>query len=179
MTDTRKRSGTALVSTALTILTALILAMSLTSCLGSSTDKTLVGYMSDSRIVSARYYTRNTEEDGPVYLTEELDPARLDEFTEVIDSFALNTYFAHTDYFWAGSYGIEFRLEDGTYLSYDGTKLIHTKIPSTDYYESTRDDRLANKIRERFVGISNADFWEEMGKFFDLRNDEKNLSSLN
>lgn len=122
------------------------------------TDKTIATTYSDSDIVSVRYYHR----DGDGYSFEELDGGRLDEFTEVLDSMELETG-GVIDYYWGGSYGIEMELQDGTYLTYDGTRLELHSVPIGDEYPD-RDDRLESD----YVHVVNCDFWEEMDDYFTL-----------
>ena len=156
----------------------LALPLCLSGCFESSTDKKLIEYMSDSEVVSVRYYVKTLEDNEYIYESEELPAERLDEFMNVVDSFELNKYFAHNDYFWVGQYGIEFTLEDGTYISYDGTKLLHLKIPADEFYQGDNDNVRGALIKDSFIGISNADFWGEMEGFFSSMDEEIDYSSL-
>lgn len=150
----------------------------LSGCFETSTDKKLIEYASDSKVVAVRYYVRTLVDNEYTYESEELPAERLDEFMDVVDSFELNKYFAHSDYFWAGQYGIEFTLEDGTYLSYDGTKLLHLKIPAEEFYRGDSDNMRGALLKDAFIGIKNADFWDEMHPFFTTLDDEIGYSSL-
>ena len=52
-------------------------------------------------------------------------------------------------------------LEDGTYLTYDGTCLRLLSVPIGDEYPN-REDRLESE----FVYVVNYDFWEAVGDYF-------------
>jgi len=142
----------------------MILALSLCGCflLGGSTDKKLTAYHSDSPVVAVRLYYQ-TDRKGPdrTYAFEELPADKLDEFIKTVDSMALYMHTFHTDYFWGGSYGIEMTLEDGTYLTYDGTCLKLSKTP-VDVKADAKED----KISSTFIEVKNCDFWKEMRQFF-------------
>ena len=120
------------------------------------TDKTIPTFYSDSDIVSVRYYFH--EADG--YRFEELDEDKLDEFIDILDDMELTTGGA-MDYYWGGSYGIEMELEDGTYLTYDGTRLTLNSVPIGDEYPHYED-----RLESEYVHVVNYDFWEEVDDYF-------------
>ena len=108
--------------------------------------------------VAVRYYSR--EADG--YRFENLDAGRLDEFIDDLNSMELETGGMMDDY-WGGSVGIEMKLEDGTYLIYDGTHI--------DLLESSIDDDSVpgiNKIKGKsdYAYVMNYEFWEVMKGYF-------------
>ena len=72
----------------------------------------------------------------------------------------LKTKAFHTDYFWGGQFGIELSLEDGTYLTYDGTKLEHRR--------RSRESGDRDNIESVFAEVTNMKFWEEMDDFFQM-----------
>ena len=123
---------------------------------GHKTDKKIPTYYSDSEIVAVRYYHRDSEGG---YRIEELDEDRLDEFVDDLNSMEIHTG-GMMDYYWAGSFGVEMELEDGTYLRYDGTKLEHSKASFVDGPGNS------DLIKDEFIEVSNADFWGDMEKYF-------------
>ena len=153
----KRFNGTGRKRTAL--LAALLMGvLSLSSCfLYGPTNKKLTTYFTESKVVSARFFTgaRDTAE------CEELDPQQVDALVAKLDSMDLTTKFAHTDYYWAGQYGVELSYEDGTYLVYDGTKLYQRKV-SVKEKSFTSDDHLHSE----FVSVTNMKFWDEMRAFF-------------
>lgn len=122
----------------------------------SGGDRTLLNYFGDSKVTGARYYFRG--EDGE-YLTEELPADRLDELIDTIGSMDFRTYTFHTDYFWGGRFGIEFDLEDGKFLTYDGTRL--------SLRSASRASGEGSDIRSTFAEVKDLNFMEEMGRFFE------------
>ena len=140
-----------------TIPFVLILALtvlSLSGCFGGRTRKNLLTYFGESRVQSARVYIIS-QKDGQF---EELEASRVPELVEKLESMQLKTKSFHTDYFWGGQFGIELSLEDGTYLTYDGTKLEHRR--------QSRESGDQEKIESVFAEVTNLDFWEEMDGFF-------------
>ncbi len=140
-----------------TIPFVLILALtvlSLSGCFGGRTRKNLLNYFGESRVQSARVYIIS-QKDGQF---EELEASRVPELVEKLESMQLKTKSFHTDYFWGGQFGIELSLEDGTYLTYDGTKLEHRR--------HSRESGDQEKIESVFAEVTNMDFWEEMDGFF-------------
>lgn len=125
------------------------------------TDEKLTTYLTDSPVISARFYDRDREnEDGSEFFFEDLEEGRLQELVEKLDSMELTHHSYHTDYFWGDHFGIELALEDGTYLTYDGTQLEHSKVTIDTPYDAS------NRIKSRFLEVTNCDFWEEMCEFF-------------
>jgi hypothetical protein len=121
------------------------------------TDKKIPTFLSDSEIVSVRYYQR--EEDG--YRFENLDGSRLDRFVDDLYSMELETG-GIMDYYWRDSFGIEMTLDDGTYLIYDGTRLElrNKKIGDTGSGTGTI------KGKSEYAYVMNYDFWEVMKGYF-------------
>ena len=136
----------------------LISVFCLSACfLYGPTSKRLTTYYTDSKVVSARFFVgaRDTAE------CEELDPQQVNALAAKLDSMDLTTKFAHTDYYWAGQYGIELSYEDGTYLVYDGTKLYQRKVSVKEKSFSSEDH-----LHSEFVSVTNMKFWDEMRAFF-------------
>ena len=135
-------------------------------CFGpTSVDENLLNYYDDTaecEVTSVRFYYK---EDGE-YVFEELPEEQIDEFTDSLKSMKLVYHFAHTDYFWGDQFGIELALDDGTYLTYDGTQLEHSKVTIDTPYDKD------NRIRSNFLEVSNVDFWEEMEGYFPSVRDE-------
>ena len=122
-------------------------------------NTTLTTELSKSHVESVTFFMMDSQSDVG-YIAEELPAAQLDGFLDEVNSYQLVEHFGHTDYFWGGQFGIEFRLEDGTYLRYDGTKLVHSKV-SFDENPGSGD-----KIKDEFIEVSDVDFWNEMSKYF-------------
>ena len=122
------------------------------------TDKKIPSFYSDSEIVAVRYFHR--ESDG--YRIEELDEDRLDDFVDDLYSMKLETG-GMMDYYWGGSFGVEMELEDGTYLTYDGTRLELYQRSRLDE-DFSYDDRIKNK--SEYVYVMNYEFWEVMDEYF-------------
>lgn len=120
------------------------------------TDKTIPTFYTDSEIVSVRYYY--WESDG--YRFEELDEDLLDDFVDDLDSMEIE-YGGAMDYYWGGSFGIEMELEDGTYLTYDGTELDHRSSAVGDKHITSADSK-----QDDFVYVMDCDFWEVMKDYF-------------
>ena len=122
------------------------------------TDKKIPSFYSDSEIVAVRYFHR--ESDG--YRIEELDEDRLDDFVDDLYSMKLETG-GMMDYYWGGSFGVEMELEDGTYLTYDGTRLELYQRSRLDE-DSYDDDKIRN--RSEYVYVENCEFWDVMDDYF-------------
>ncbi len=140
-----------------TIPFVLILALtvlSLSGCFGGRTRKNLLNYFGESKVQSARIYIIS-QKDGQF---EELKASRVPELVKKLESMQLKTKAFHTDYFWGGQFGIELTLEDGTYLTYDGTKLEHRR--------HSRESGDRDNIESVFAEVTNMNFWDEMDAFF-------------
>ena len=120
------------------------------------TDKRLMNYYSDSEIVAVRYFSHDAEG----YTFEELDEDRLDEFIDDLNSMELEAG-GVMGYYGGSSCGIEMELEDGTYLTYDGSHLVLRGSRIDD--DITSDD--GNSDIEA-VYVINCDFWEVMEEYF-------------
>ena len=152
----------------LSLIMLLALALSLSGCFlfeAHETDKKLTTFLTDSPVVSVRYYYM--EMDGH-FRFEDLDEDKLDGFVDRLDSMKLESGGAR-DYFWGGQFGIEMELEDGTYLTYDGTCLEHRNAKIGRRYDS--DDR----IRKRFVSVTDCDFWDVMKEYFPSIEEHKDV----
>ena len=152
------------------LLTAVLL-LSVCGCT-SSTAKKIPTYFTDSPIVAARFYyfLSQDEEYNAEYLTEELDPDRIGALTDRLNSMDLIRHGFHTDYYWAYKMGVEMELADGTYLLYDGTKLVHSRLPVEGSYKSHDNETILGKD---FLEVSNCDYWEEMTEFFPSMKDHE------
>lgn len=129
------------------------------ACLkGVPVSKKLTEYYSGSRIVAARFYSRSGE-DG--YFIEELPAESLPALAEKLGEMKLSRHSFHTDYFWGGTFGIELEYEDGTFVTYDGTKALHRSASMKDSAESDK-----NLGSGDFLEVTNLDFWDEMKPFF-------------
>ena len=135
---------------------ALAMVLSLTGCIFAEreTNKRITTYFGESQVSAARYYTVVGDE----IQTEELDAARVAALVEKLDSMTLKTKTFHTDYYWGGQFGIEMELADGTYITYDGTKLEHRR--------DARPTNNGSNIESVFAEVTNMKFWEEMAEFF-------------
>ena len=140
--------------TAAVIVVLMLIAFTFTGCFGGRTRKNLLNYFGESKVQSARLYVIS-QKDGQF---EELKSSRVPELVERLESMQLKTKAFHTDYYWGGQFGIELSLEDGTYLTYDGTKLEHRR--------HSRESGDQEKIESVFAEVTNMDFWEEMDGFF-------------
>lgn len=138
------------------LLASVLAVLCLAGCFGSR-EKPLTDYFHGGEVLSARYYCRDT--DGGYY-TEELDPAQIPAMLDRMGSMDVQRYSFHTDYFWGGRFGIELEMEDGTFICYDGTRLIRQSVPMTSQADEVRYyDRV-------FLEVTNCDFWEAMRDFF-------------
>ena len=143
----------------LSIALTLLLVISLSGCflLEPSKPKKLTTYYSGSAVVSVRYYHLTDEGD---YRFEELAEDKIDDFVEEIDSIEFSTKSFHTDYFWGGTCGVEMELEDGTYLTCDGTKLMLSGA-SVDSGKSNEE-----KIRSTYIDVKNGSYWDYVIDYF-------------
>lgn len=140
----------------LSLIFTFILALSLCGCFlleSHISSEKIPTMFTDSEIVSVRYYYYESEG----YRFEELDEDRLDEFVDELNSMEIDTGGAR-DYFWGGSFGVEMALEDGTYLTYDGTMLELVDRPI--------DDPESDDIKHKFVYVTNCEFWDVMKDYF-------------
>lgn len=140
--------------TAAVIVVLMLIAFTFTGCFGGRTRKNLLNYFGESKVQSARLYLIS-QKDGQF---EELKSSRVPELVEKLESMQLKTKAFHTDYYWGGQFGIELSLEDGTYLTYDGTKLEHRR--------RSRESGDQEKIESVFAEVTNMNFWDEMDAFF-------------
>ena len=138
------------------IVVLMLIAFTFTGCFGGRTRKNLLNYFGESKVQSARLYLIS-QKDGQF---EELKSSRVPELVEKLESMQLKTKAFHTDYFWGGQFGIELTLEDGTYLTYDGTKLEHRR--------RSRESGDRDNIESVFAEVTNMKFWEEMDDFFQM-----------
>ena len=142
--------------TAAVIVVLMLIAFTFTGCFGGRTRKNLLNYFGESKVQSARIYIIS-QKDGQF---EELKASRVPELVKKLESMQLKTKAFHTDYFWGGQFGIELSLEDGTYLTYDGTKLEHRR--------RSRESGDRDNIESVFAEVTNMKFWEEMDDFFQM-----------
>ena len=140
--------------TAAVIVVLMLIAFTFTGCFGGRTRKNLLNYFGESKVQSARIYIIS-QKDGQF---EELKASRVPELVKKLESMQLKTKAFHTDYFWGGQFGIELSLEDGTYLTYDGTKLEHRR--------RSRESGDRDNIESVFAEVTNMNFWDEMDAFF-------------
>lgn len=151
----RKLSVKALITAAIFIGAAFSV---LPGCFGSSrSSKTLTDFFGESTVVAARFYVQY--DDG--YNTEELAQDQLQALVDKLDSMSLKTHSFHTDYFWGGRQGIELKLEDGNYITYDGTRL---ELRSGSRVEGYVDSKY--NLRSKFIEVTDCEFWDEMKAFF-------------
>lgn len=138
------------------IFLAVVLVFSFSGCMFAEreTKKRITTYFGESQVTAARYYTNYGDE----FKTEELDASRVATLVEKMDSMTLKVKRFHTDYFWGGRYGIELDLADGTYITYDGTKLEHRSVRRPEDSGKSKDST--------FATVTNMKFWEEMEEFF-------------
>ena len=140
---------------------------SLCGCLGSyESTKKLTSYYTQSPVKAARFYQQYYEDEQYVYRADELDPSQLPALTEKLDSMALTHHGFHTDYYWGGRFGLELEFEDGTFMTYDGTKAEYRSKSMLD-----GGDDSANRLSSDFLEVTNMSFSEELGKFFEAAKD--------
>lgn len=135
----------------------LIVALIISAVTPHKSDRQIPSFYTTSNVVSVRYYYR--EEDG--YRTEDLDESKLKEFVSDLYSMEIKTG-GMMDYYWGGSFGIEMKMEDGSYVYYDGTKLESTRKSRLDDQSSYGPE----KRQSEFVYVMNYDFWDVMKKYF-------------
>ena len=141
---------------AVVLVVVLILGLIINTFSRHDTKKNIPTFYSNSEIVSVVYYYH--EADG--YRFEELDEDQLDDFVDDLYSMDIETG-GMMDYYWGNSFGIEMELEDGTYMSYDGTRL--------ELYEKSRmDDDFSYDYRKdsEYVYVVNYDFWDVAKEYF-------------
>ncbi len=124
-----------------------------------SSDKHLTTYFGAGHdVVAARFFVYPP--DAEDYVVSYITVDQLDDLIGAMDETPLIKHMGHTDYFYRGEYGIELELDDGTYLTYDGTALSHTRAPFDAEYSS--DDT----IERAYLEDANKDFWDRMEEFF-------------
>ncbi len=149
-----------------TVIMTCLLAFALGGCFilkPSGSSRKLTTYFDENAVVvGARVFSQYYDEEDrkTEYYIQEVSPDRLDDLVEEIDSTPLVSHFAHTDYFYKGSYGIELELEDGTYLIYDCTGLDHCETPFDQ-----RKSRFES-IEDRYLEDSGKDFWDRIEEYF-------------
>ncbi len=137
-------------------------ALLLTGCFGGGRVKTdITKYDGCAVPVSARFYLSGADR---TYTVEELPPEKLPELMKALDDLHYKTHGFHTDYFWAGQYGVELTLEDGTFWNYDGTRVEHRSVSITE----SRD--METRIAGTFTDLVESDFWAALRPFFDTVN---------
>ena len=124
---------------------------------------TLTTELSKSTVKSVTFFMMDSQSDVG-YIAEELPAGQLDEFLNEVNSYQLVKHAGHTDYFWGGQFGIEFKLEDGTYLRYDGTELEHSRVS----FDADPDN--GDLIKDEFIECEDVVFWDEMCKYFSAVN---------
>lgn len=143
-------------------LAALVFAASLCGCTslyeGKATSKKLTEYFTKSPVKAARFYQYNYVDGENVLAAEELPAELLSGLTQKLDEMELLRHSFHADYFWGGRYGIELEFEDGTFMTYDGTKAEH--------HSASVAEGNAEKLSSGFLEVANMDFWEAMAEFF-------------
>ena len=141
------------------VLLCTALALLLTGCFGSGRVKTeITKFDGCEDPVSARFYLGGA--DG-AYHVEELPSGKLEALVQALDGLRYTTHSCHTDYFWAGQYGVELTLADGTFWNYDGTRVEHRSVSITE----TRDEK--TRIAGTFTDLQDCSFWECLEPFFD------------
>ena len=144
------------------IILTVLLAFALSGCFlftPSKSSKKLTTYFDeDAKVVGARVFASPKKADEEYYF-EEVAPEDLDALVKEIDSTPLTSHFAHTDYFYKGSYGIELTLDDGTYLIYDCTRLDHTSKPFDP------ENRTFDADEKEFLEDTNEDFWDRIAPY--------------
>ena len=130
----------------------------LTGCFGGKDKTNITKYRGCAAPVSARFYYGGNSDEKHI---EELPADRLSDLIADLDAMSYKTHFFHTDYFWAGQFGLELTLADGTFWNYDGTELELRRVSITQ----TRDE--ANRITGDFVEITEGDYWETISKYFE------------
>ncbi len=150
--------------TVILVIVSLLILATQAGCFGDESS-TLTTYFGDSTVVAARYYVSWDREN---YESEELPADRIDDLVEKLDSMKLKKHGFHTDYFWGGVYGIELELEDGNYITYDGTKL---ELRSASRVQDNNNSE--NNLRSTFFEVTDCNYWNEMKAFFPSIDDER------
>ena len=141
-------------------------ALLLTGCFGGREKTNITRFRDCAEPVSARFYYGGAEKQ-----IEELPPERLSDLVADLDAMTYKTHGFHTDYYWAGQFGLELTLADGTFWNYDGTKLELRKVSITE----SRDNE--NRIAGAFAEITGGDFWETISKYFDATAEMKPMGT--
>ena len=121
---------------------------------GTESNKTLPTYFGDSQVIAARFYEHYADD----FSFEDLPEEKLPDLVNTLDSMKLKSHAFHTDYYWSGQFGIELTLNDGNFLTYDGTRLT--------LQSSAVDESTDSEIRSTFIEVTNCEFWDEMRSFF-------------
>ena len=146
----------------LSLLLASVLLASLCGCFGTSSTGLLKKW-DCSQPIAARFYYMD---ENRALTAQELDPARVDALAQTLDAMRCKSHFGHTDYFWAGRFGIELTLSDGSYWSYDGTCM---KLHSASVLDE--EDGGESLHYDAYVEVTGCDFWDAMAEFFPAVND--------
>ena len=150
------------------VLLCTALALLLTGCFGGREKTNITKYSGCAEPVSARFYYGGYSGEKNI---EELPPNQLSALVGDLDAMTYKTHMFHTDYYWAGQFGLELTLADGTFWNYDGTKLELRKVSITE----SRDNE--NRIAGAFVEITGGDFWETISKYFDATAEMKPMGT--
>ena len=144
------------------LISVLMLTVSFCGCTslfeGTATSKKLTGYFTKSTVKAARFYQYNYVDGEDVYAVEELPAELLPALTQTLDEMTLKRHVFHPDYFWGGRYGIELEFEDGSFMTYDGTK--------AERHSASVAEGNTENLSSSFLEVSNMDFWKEMAKYF-------------
>ena len=134
------------------------IAMVLTGCFGRKVRSDVTKYDGCAAPVSARFYLGAGRGEATV---EELPTEKLPALVEALDGLRYTTHSCHTDYFWAGQYGVELTLADGTFWNYDGTRVEHRKVSIIE----SMDEQ--NRISATFTDLEDCSFWDAVRPFFE------------
>ena len=135
----------------------LLVPVLLSGCfLYGETSKKLTTFDSESPVIAARFFTRG----GDDCSCDELELSRIPELVKTLDAMTLKTHFGHTDYYWAGQYGIELTYADGTFLVYDGVKLYHRRVSVRENFDREAD------LYTEYVEVTNGSFFRQLEDFF-------------
>ena len=129
---------------------------------GTETNKKIPTYYTKSPVVAARYYWKAFDEENQTdYIAaSELPADKLEALVAALNGMELKHHSFHTDYFWGGRYGIELEYEDGTFMTYDGTKAEYRGVSVKDSMDSEA------RSSSDFLEVTNLEFWTEMKNFF-------------
>lgn len=143
----------------LSVIILAVLALTIVGCdrIRHIPDKKLPELFTDSPIVSVRYYHKDPE--GIRF--EDLDENRLDEFIDDLYSMEIEAG-GMLDY-QGSSFGIEMELEDGNYLTYDGTYLALRSSKIIDEQPTAENEIEGNS---NFIYVLNCEFWDVMKGYF-------------